>query len=168
MKVGGEKLKAIIFDWGDTLMHDFPEFKGAMFYWPHVELMPGVKNTLAQLHTEYICCVASNAGDSNADLMGSALGRVSVKEYFRYLFTSKELGFSKPDINFFTEIMSRIGVAADECIMVGNDYNKDIIPAKKAGMHTILVSADTKGIEMNHADVIISTMDELCNALKLL
>jgi len=57
-------------------------------------------------------------------------------------------------------------VAADECIMGGNDYIKDIIPAKKAGMHTILVSADIKDKQINYADVVISTMDELCYVLK--
>jgi len=43
------KIKAIIFDWGDTVMCDFPEYTGPMAYWPKVEVVPGIEKALQQL-----------------------------------------------------------------------------------------------------------------------
>ena len=70
--MGDCKIKAIIFDWGDTLMYDYKEYSGAMVNWPHVQIISGVKETLDKLNEKYICCVASNAGDSDVELMEKA------------------------------------------------------------------------------------------------
>jgi FMN phosphatase YigB (HAD superfamily) len=127
-------MKTIIFDWGDTLMYDYKEYSGAMANWPHVEIIPGVKEALDILNEKYIFCVASNAGDSNVELMGKALERVDIRKYFKHLFTSNELGYAKPSLQFFNEIVRRLNAEVSDCIMVGNDYFKDIEPAKKVGM----------------------------------
>ncbi|NLE77029.1 MAG: HAD family hydrolase, partial [Chloroflexi bacterium] len=42
-------LQAILFDWGDTLMQDFPQFPGPMAQWPRVAAMPGALEALAAL-----------------------------------------------------------------------------------------------------------------------
>lgn len=54
-------VKAVVFDWGDTLMRAFE------FYWPRVALVPGVAEALEQLAGQVTLCVASNAGDSDAE-----------------------------------------------------------------------------------------------------
>ena len=59
-------VKAVVCDWGDTLMRVF-EFQGPMAYWPHVALVPGVAEALEQLAGQVTLCVASNAGDSDAE-----------------------------------------------------------------------------------------------------
>lgn len=71
--MGKCKIKAIIFDWGDTLMRDYKEYSGAMVNWPYVEIISGVKEALDKLNEKYICCVASNEGDSDVELMSKAL-----------------------------------------------------------------------------------------------
>src|SRR5690349_7299263 len=114
--------KAIIFDWGDTLMKDFTEYKGPMVQWPYVEAIPGVKESLHKIYKDYLCCVASNAGDSDGKLMKLALKRVELDGFFADFFTSKELGVEKPNIKFFQEILKTLNMTANEVIMVGNDY----------------------------------------------
>ncbi|EKQ54720.1 MULTISPECIES: HAD family hydrolase [unclassified Clostridium] len=163
--MGNCEIKAIIFDWGDTLMRDYKEYNGAMVNWPRVEAISGVKESLDKLNESYICCVASNAGDSDVELMGKALERVGIRKYFKYLFTSNELGCSKPSIEFFNEISRRIYIEARECIMVGNDYFKDIAPAKYIGMRTILLSEESNQSLMAYADVVITSMKELISAV---
>jgi FMN phosphatase YigB (HAD superfamily) len=160
------KIKAIIFDWGDTLMRDYKEYSGAMVNWPHVEIISGVKEALGELNGKYICCVASNAGDSNVELMGKALERVDIRKYFKYLFTSNELGYSKPSLEFFNGITSGLNIEANNCIMVGNDYLKDIAPAKQVGMRTILLSDEMNEFLMTYADVVITSMKELSSAVE--
>lgn len=156
-----KKIRAIIFDWGDTLMRDYPESKGAMAYWDQVEAIPDIKEVLQKVSSEYTCCVASNAGDSNAKLMGIALNRVEILQYFRYLFTSHELGVTKPNPQFFNKIIQKLNLSPEECIMVGNDYEKDIVPAKAVGIHTILFNEGNTVSLTNDADFTISSMDVL-------
>ena len=159
-------IKAIIFDWGDTLMRDFSHFNGPMAYWEQVEAIPYIKEALEAVCIDYICCVASNAGNSNSELMGLALNRVDIKKHFRHLFTSRELGVTKPNLEFFTKILENLNLKPEECIMVGNDYEKDIIPAKAVGLHTILFTEENNAGIFNDADYLISSMDELSGSVE--
>ena len=160
------QIKAIIFDWGDTLMWDFPHLKGPMAYWEQVEAIPCIKEALETVSIDYICCVASNAGDSNSEIMGLALNRVDLKKYFRHLFTSRELGVTKPNLEFFTKILDNLNRKPEECIMVGNDYEKDIIPAKAVGLHTILFTKENNITVFKSADSLISSMDKLSGIIE--
>ncbi|MBC2580476.1 HAD family hydrolase [Clostridium sp. DJ247] len=153
--------RAIIFDWGDTLMKDFTQYKGPMVQWPYVEAISGVKESLHKVYKNYICCVASNAGDSDGELMQLALKRVELDGYFTAFFTSKELGVEKPSIKFFQEILKRLNVKPNEVIMVGNDYIKDIKPAKTVGMATILYSKANHKEYKEFADYVINSMEQL-------
>lgn len=159
------KVKALIFDWGDTLMRDFREYSGSMFYWPKVEMIPGVDVAMQEVHQRFICCVASNAGDSDAVLMGQALGRVGLKEYFHHLYTSKELGAAKPSPEFFQQILCQIRATPEECIMIGNDYQKDIASAKVVGLKTIWLSEESVTTPAPDADRVIASMHELVKAV---
>lgn len=158
-------IKAIIFDWGDTLMRDSTQYQGSMAFWEKVEAIPGVVTALEAIHKHYICCVASNAGDSDQELMGVALNRVGLRSYFQHLFTSRELGFTKPDLNFFKQILSHLNLQPEECMMIGNDYEKDIIPAKAVGMRTILFNEEPSDSENTKADATIYSMEQLYEAI---
>ncbi len=48
---------------------------------------------------------------------------------------------SKPNPAYYREIAQRIGVPPEDCIMVGNDIQMDIIPARRAGMKTFWITA---------------------------
>jgi HAD superfamily hydrolase (TIGR01509 family) len=154
-------IKAIIFDWGDTVMRDFPEYPGPMAYWPKVEAVPGIEKALQQLRKDFICCLASNAVDSDAGLMGLALSRVNLRQYFQYLFTSRELEYKKPDSEFYREILTKMQLQPEDCVAVGNDYGKDIVPAKSVGMYTVWLSTHSYSTLAPCADYVITSMDEL-------
>ncbi len=44
--------------------------------------------------------------------------------------------FTKPNPQYYEEILARVGVEADEAIMVGDNLTNDIVPAAKAGLNT--------------------------------
>ncbi len=132
-----ERIKAVIFDWGDTLMRVRPEFEGPMADWPELELMPGVLEALEAISARYLCCVGSNAGPSDADLMRQAFVRVGIDAYFDYLFTHLELDALKPDRRFFLRLARRLDLRPERCLMVGDDFVADIAGAKAAGMKTV-------------------------------
>jgi len=158
-------IKALVFDWGDTLMRDFPEYNGPMINWPKVELMPDVHECLKTVSNKYVCCAASNAGDSDGKLMRKAFERVGINSFLHHAFTSKELGFSKPDVRFFYMIINKTGFKPDEIVMIGNDYEKDIKPAKLAGLHTIFYSKQVDQTRYEYVDYISNDIGKLISIL---
>lgn len=151
----------LVFDWGDTVMRDFPDLPGPMADWEVVELIPGAKDLLMNAHRKYTCVIATNAGVSDTADMIRALKRVEVHAFFQYFFSSRDLGYEKPDIRFFQGILSALGCAPNECLMIGNSYEKDIVGARNAGMHTAWLCEQSAGGSYPMAEVIISDLREL-------
>ncbi|WP_319371627.1 HAD family hydrolase [uncultured Ilyobacter sp.] len=158
-------INVLIFDWGDTLMRDSGD-TGPMVHWENVEIIPGVRETLAKLKEDYILCVASNAGESDAKLMRAALKRVAIDSFFSYFFTSAELGFEKPDSKFFEAILKIGSFCSHGCVMIGNDYEKDIVPSKLLGMNTILFDEKNISINTESADFKIDKIFQIIDILK--
>lgn len=140
-------------------MVDYPEYTGAMATWPKITIMNGVLELIPRLADKYRCVVVSNAAESDAMLMKQAFERVRLENYFTMFITSKELGAKKPDKDFFINALARVDTSADEVIMVGNDYIKDIIPAKEIGLCTILITSANG--EYIHADYVFDDFSKL-------
>ena len=45
----------------------------------------------------------------------------------------------KPNPDYYREVLDKLGSEAEECIMVGNDVDEDILPARQVGMKTFLL-----------------------------
>ena len=50
---------------------------------------------------------------------------------------------AKPNSRYYMEILEHIGRSPDECIMVGDDWGNDIVPALKAGLQVFSVNTTT-------------------------
>jgi HAD superfamily hydrolase (TIGR01549 family) len=61
---------------------------------------------------------------------------------FDLVTTLENMHYSKPHPAFYEEILARIGVQADEAIMVGDDWENDIEPAWRAGLNTFWIVPD--------------------------
>ncbi|MBQ9925963.1 MAG: HAD family hydrolase [Clostridia bacterium] len=48
--------------------------------------------------------------------------------------------YSKPNPNYFTEILEKHGLKPEECVMVGNNVSEDILPTAALGIRNILVT----------------------------
>jgi putative hydrolase of the HAD superfamily len=153
-------IKLLVFDWGDTIMRDFG-LPGPMSAWPHVAWIEGAETALRTLSRKYTCAIATSADHSDVDEMKAALCRVGAERYFHLFYSQKELGYKKPDVRFFTSVLSLSGFFAAESAMIGNLYDKDIIGAKTAGMTTCWFNEN--GIQDNYplADHMISHMEQL-------
>jgi FMN phosphatase YigB (HAD superfamily) len=154
-------IRALIFDWGDTVMRDFPEKPGPMCSWEKVEWIPGIEKVLEAVYKDYITVIATNAGASNTQDMIVALKRVGADHYFHYFFSSKDLGYEKPDTRFFSTISKAIGIPPENCLMIGNIYEKDITGAKDCGIKTILFNEALLTGPFPKADKVINNMEEL-------
>ncbi|MBE0647072.1 MAG: HAD family hydrolase [Bacteroidales bacterium] len=159
-------IKQLIFDWGGTIMIDYA-FKGPMYLWETVDWVPGAQQALSKLSTQYPLCIATNAPHSGTEEMIKALARVGAKEFFRNFFSSKELGYEKPDPRFFLAIAEKLNVDPAACLMVGNHYSKDIIGARMSGMKTVYYNEKQLSGPFEDADLVIDDMGELAEAVTL-
>lgn len=58
---------------------------------------------------------------------------------FDYVTSYENSKFCKPNPQYYTEIASKLSVAPENCLMVGNDVSDDIVPAKRAGLKVFLL-----------------------------
>ena len=130
-------IRAVCFDWGDTLMHDFRQLSGPMVDWPRVEAVPGAEQALSELQPRYQLLVATNADDSGEELVLAALARVGLRGFISAVVSSCEAGFGKPDPRFYNAVLGRAACAAREAVMVGDGYENDVRGAVAAGLRAV-------------------------------
>lgn len=58
---------------------------------------------------------------------------------FALVTTYENCRRSKPNPDYYREVLAALGSEAEECIMVGNDVDEDILPARQVGMKTFLL-----------------------------
>ena len=68
-----------------------------------------------------------------------AIAHRLLKALFHVILTVSDTGQTKPDPSLYETIVSRLGCAMRECLMVGDNPGIDLDPARKLGMQTLLV-----------------------------
>lgn len=63
---------------------------------------------------------------------------------FLKIFTPRETKFLKPDPRAFLIPLKKLGVKPKEVLMIGDEIERDLIPAKNLGMETILIDRENK------------------------
>ncbi len=61
------------------------------------------------------------------------------KEDFELVTTYENSRFCKPNPDYYKDVMQQIGVTAEECLMVGNDVEEDMV-ASQLGMKVFLIT----------------------------
>lgn len=59
---------------------------------------------------------------------------------FELYTTYENIGYCKPNPEYYREIARRLGVSPEQCLMVGNDVTEDMEAAQKAGMSVFLLT----------------------------
>jgi FMN phosphatase YigB (HAD superfamily) len=67
--------------------------------------------------------------------------------------------FTKPNPHYYEEILARVGVEADEAIMVGDNLANDIAPAARAGLNTFWIDQGT------HTDATVDVVPDRSGTL---
>ena len=71
-------------------------------------------------------------------------------EDFRLVTTYENSRFSKPNPRYYEDLLTQLGVAPEECLMIGNDADEDMI-AESLGMKVFLLTDHL--INRNGADI---------------
>lgn len=67
------------------------------------------------------------------------LARTGLDAAFDAVCISEQIGVQKPDPRAFTLLAERLGVDPQACVFVGDDPEKDVQGARRAGMRAVLV-----------------------------
>ncbi|MEZ9395496.1 HAD family hydrolase [Vibrio splendidus] len=154
--------KIVLFDWGNTLMIDFPDAQGKMCDWETVQEVNGARELLAELSKTHQVYVATNAGDSSKDDIIHAFARVGLSQYISDYFCKASIGFSKYDLGFYHAIISRLGVRPQDITMVGDSLVRDIYPALEAGLQAVLLNTQGTDFQSEHPDIVqVQSLSEL-------
>ncbi|WP_062260936.1 HAD family hydrolase [Endozoicomonas arenosclerae] len=133
-------IKIYLFDWGDTLMIDFPGVPGKMCDWEVVQTVDGAEEVLEELSSEALVYVATGAAESTEAEIKSAFDRVNLSQYISGYFCKANLGVTKGSPEFLKSILAQLNVTPQSVAMVGDSIEKDIKPALSIGIQAILFS----------------------------
>lgn len=94
--------------------------------------------------------------------IATVLKDFGIDGYFKKIIESAVVGVRKPDPGIFTLGVEALGLKAEEVLVIGDSYSKDIVPAEKAGCQAIWLKG--KGWTQEEDDTfhpnIVRTLDE--------
>jgi putative hydrolase of the HAD superfamily len=129
-------------------------------------LMDGINEELIDLNKKYNLILAGQYGSKIYDLFEMN----HLDHLFIYKISQDDYSITKPDPRYLEKIAIDSGFKPDECIMVGDRIDNDIIPAKQNGMGTVFLKT---GIYKNQKprdmleipDVILPSVYGLASAI---
>ncbi|QRR03895.1 HAD family hydrolase [Dyadobacter sandarakinus] len=101
--------------------------------------------TLAKLAEQYPLVMVSNFYGN----IQAVLEDFGIAGYFQSIVESAVVGFRKPEPQIYQLGVDRLGFSPAECVVVGDSYSKDVVPARTVGCRTIWLNV--KGWEEQHA-----------------
>ena len=102
---------------------------------PPLKLNSGFEKEVKAISQNFKIGIAGQYGKGVLEL----LEKHSILDCFTFRFTQDDFSITKPDPRYYEQILRKCGVLPEECIMVGDRIDKDIIPARQVGMKTILI-----------------------------
>jgi len=99
-------------------------------------LLPGVRQTLEAFHRAGLpVVVVSNSDGSAADIVD----RQGLRDLVRGVVDSHVIGIEKPDRGIFDHALSLVGASPGTVLHVGDIYDVDVVGARGAGLHAMLI-----------------------------
>ena len=151
----------VLFDWGDTVMRDYPERTTPMVEWETVEVIDGIADVLAYLHASgRRIALATSAAISDEDQIRGALRRGGLDTYFSGIYCFKNTNLPKGE-EFYRYILNDLNLSASDTLMVGDGFEKDIQVPNSLGMFAVWFNpkSDEAREDNNHGTV--HSMQEL-------
>ncbi len=103
-------------------------------YQANRQAVAGVVPLLEYLHSQVkIAIVTNNLVAEQVE----KLRHLQLEHLIDTLVTSEETGFIKPDPRIFHIALERLGMRAEEAVMVGDSWNGDVLGAHQAGLPAI-------------------------------
>ena len=99
---------------------------------PYQEL----EEVLTKLKEKYQIILVSN---TDCFSVNKVLEKFALEKFFDKTYFSYELGLIKTDKSFFEQVIKDLGLTVNDCVMVGDSVQSDIMAAKNIGMKAVLI-----------------------------
>lgn len=99
--------------------------------------IPGVEGALDLLAERFRLAIVTNG---LPDVQREKLVRTGLMERFEAVVVSGELGFGKPDRRVYEETLRQMGLSAEACVMVGDNFRRDVAGAQAVGIRGVWIS----------------------------
>ncbi len=93
-------------------------------------------SALKKLKEKYQLILVSNTDNFSIE---HVMNKFNLSELFDNIFLSYNLGLIKTDERFFKQVLSEITLGVDDCVIVGDSLQSDVIAAKKVGIKAVLI-----------------------------
>jgi putative hydrolase of the HAD superfamily len=151
----------VLFDWGDTVMRDDPASTVPMVEWPTIEVVAGIADVLAYLHSSGRRIVlATSASISTEHQIRAALARGGLDQYFARIYCFENTQLPKGEA-FYHHILSDLNLPASEALMVGDGFQKDVQDSNAVGIFAIWFNPRSDETRTGELHVTIHSMGEL-------
>jgi putative hydrolase of the HAD superfamily len=131
-------LRAICFDFGDTLADEATEEKDALGVTQRAELIPGAAELVRELKQRgYPLALVA---DGYPGTYRNVLAQHALYDLFDVFAISEEVGVIKPDARMFRHALDLLGMPPEayaRTVMVGNHLERDIKGANLLGMISV-------------------------------
>lgn len=103
----------------------------------NLKILPGANELLSWLKdNDHIITIATGSDPSEAK---KKLKKVRLFQYLDNIITATDVGFMKPDSQYFQLAIKDSGITPKYTLVVGDSQTEDIDPAKSLGLKTYLV-----------------------------
>ena len=97
--------------------------------------------------------------------------RLGLYPFFDEIVTSESVGVEKPDAKIYQIAMDRLNVTKGTSIMVGNNFDVDIMGAYNAGMQSMIINSkltDEQNKKLEQLNYQFRQLDTLTDIMKIL
>jgi len=124
-------------------------------------LFPHAHEILVYLSKKYPLHIITNGFEEVQD---SKLKNSKLGQYFQHIITSEAAGCKKPTRCIFDFALETVGTSADECVMIGDDFEVDIVGASENGIDAIFFNPE----KVTHNGGAIFEIQDLIELKKIL
>jgi HAD superfamily hydrolase (TIGR01509 family) len=121
-----------------------------------VQPFPGVRSTLARLHTSGFRMAVLSDSESSGEKIAARLGRMGLGEYFSAVLSSIDLGATKPAREGYIRAVELLGLVPARTAFVGHDAD-ELRGARRAGLRTLAFNFERDA----PADLYLGRFEEL-------
>jgi putative hydrolase of the HAD superfamily len=118
-------------------------------YWntflKHMTLTSDSNRFLERYSHMPICLVT----DLTAEIQYRKLTKLQLENSIDYIVTSEEAGVEKPHPFIFKRALTKLGLLPEEVVMIGDNYDKDIVGAHLLGIKSYWINRNQESSEKN-------------------
>lgn len=117
-------------------------------------LIPQAREVIEYLHRKYLLYIITNGFKTTQE---NKLNSSGLSPFFKRLFTSETIKINKPHPGIFAHAVNSVNAKKEECIMIGDDLQVDILGARQYGIDQVYFNPGKK----THEEKVTYEIEEL-------